>query len=110
MSHKLQATWDSKVSREVLEDALQTAHNYPGRDVITIQATVKGNLTAGDLSEIMGIADRTEAEVGLRVTITVSDGKQLRLFGPVVAAQQSAPPWVSSDGEILGEDILKRVN
>ena len=29
VSHKLQATWDSKVSREVLEEALQTAHNYP---------------------------------------------------------------------------------
>ena len=62
------------------------------------------------MAEIMGIADRTEAEVGLRITITVSDGKQLRLFGPVVSSQPPTPPWVSSDGEILGEDILKRVN
>ena len=99
MSHKLQATWDSKVSREILEEALQTAHNYPGRDVITIQATVKGNLTAGDVAEIMAVADRTESEVGLRITITVADGKQLRLFGPVVEDKPPTPPWVNSDGE-----------
>ena len=82
MSNDLRVRWKSGMSREDFQASFEAAHNFPNLDAITVSVGIKGELSEGDLAEILRIADRSEAKVAVTLTATFEEGKQLRLFGP----------------------------
>ena len=82
MSNHVQVRWNSGMSREEFQQSREAIHKFPHLDAVTVTVGIKGELTEGDLDQILTIASRSEAEVKVTLTGTFEAGQQLRLFGP----------------------------
>lgn len=82
MSNQIQVRWNSGMSRADFQASREALQAFPNKDAITISVGIKGELSEGDLDQILVIASRSDAEVKVTLTGTFEAGKQLRLFGP----------------------------
>ena len=100
MSNQIQIRWNSGMSREDFQASREAIHNFPNRDAVTVSLGIKGELSEGDLDQILKIASRSDAEVKVTLTGTFEAGKQLRLFGP--PENQTAMEVIQGRGERAG--------
>ena len=100
MSNQIQIRWNSGMSREDFQASREAIHNFPNRDAVTVSLGIKGELSEGDLDQILKIASRSNAEVKVTLTGTFESGKQLRLFGP--PENQTAMEVIQGRGERAG--------
>ena len=106
MSNQIQVKWNSGMAQEDFQASLEAVKRFPNRDAITVSVGIKGELTEGDLAEVMRIADRSESEIRVTLTATFKDGKQLRLFGPGPSPQADMFP-VDDRVQSEADDILE---